>query len=281
MEAVRKPEVAAPRLRHVALLLMSAEPDAPVAHSKALSAPGRGERVGSPSMSEREIGAVLAQMDEEAGEDGSIVELAAQRKQHPAYRRLDRALEELRVRDEWAHRLLVWTFLGRSGVAAMVHLHAVCHVAKEKPLRQSASGALLSGLLALSELLGDAPFPRVVYEQEQAWERWLAAIRPKAWIDSEGRTRSLAPAALELRNMYVRELVSLGLAQARVATHVGLSQPQVSRIVDHTERMVFPFTPPEKRAGMRAQNSPGDQRSCDERQADWEKKRVALDVVFC
>lgn len=243
------------RLRRVALLLMAWGLEVPVARSRPLGVRGRGERVGASSMSEREIGLVLDRLaDEEVdAEAGSIVELAVERDlrrgSHPAFARLGAAMEELRLEDERAWRLLRWAFVGRSGMSAVVRLHAACYVAsvREGSLRLSEAGAIFAGLIRLGGLLGDVGWPRVVREQEESWERWLAAVRPKHWTDGEGTTRRLHPAALALRDQYVRELRRLGLSQVATGKHVGLSDRQVrnveARVRDVTEEFAFQDSP--------------------------------------
>jgi hypothetical protein len=174
--------------------------------------------------------------------------------------------------------LLRWAFVNRSGVGMLVRLHALAYASMAG--RTCVLDDTLRALVRLDGLLpAGLVFPVSCRRQVESWEEWLAAVRSKAWVDADAKTHRLAPAALALRDLYVRELVRLGLSQRQAAVHVGVSQQRVSRILqcrDITEEYTFPLTTPETRAALRVNNGSGDERSWQERQAAWETRRRDL-----
>ena len=231
------------RIRLIALALASWHDLDPVTCTKARSTPAHGSS--GRTLSSRDRDALLLRLERDsrideqlvgAPDDGNFLGMYRRMKrgEHPFWRALADAMIVLNIDDPAGHRLLVSTLVDPGDARrALARCHALPYVtggnahAVDTPRYR-----LVRALTALNDTLGAVDFPNEIRDQEAAWEQWLAAVRPRT-TSSGRRVKSDADRqALRQRDRYVVELSQLAeWPQTRIATHLGLSQPMVCKIL--------------------------------------------------
>lgn len=235
------------RVRLIALSLASWHDHLPVPGSRVRGESGAGEPTtvsGRQSTKRRDELLLRLEREREDGlrgrpDDANVVSMDAYRRSHQGafWQTLSETMTVLSVEDGYGHRLLLHVFVRPMDTrGALARCHALATVAGgnvgEGPV-ETPRYRLVKALVWLDRHLpAGLVFPTTVVEQVAGWEQWLAAIRTRK--TDEGRTiRSGADkASLRERDRYIRELTEMaGWTQQRVATHLGLNQSTIQRVL--------------------------------------------------